>query len=61
MSELAIAWPEMPQAHDYRAAEGYPLLALELKQVKRAVHEPRRAKHTRARKANRFCWILAQR
>jgi len=41
----------MPQAHDYRAAEGYLLLVLDPKEAKRAAHALRHAKHTRSWKA----------
>jgi hypothetical protein len=47
----AITWLPMPQPHDYKAAEDYLRLVLTPKHADHAVHELRRAKHTRSWKA----------
>jgi hypothetical protein len=51
MSEPAIKWLSMPEAHDYQAAEDYLRLVLSREHVATAVHQLRHAKHTRAWKA----------
>ncbi|HEU0317322.1 MAG TPA: hypothetical protein VFR49_08330, partial [Solirubrobacteraceae bacterium] len=51
MSDAPIKWLAMPEAHDYQAAEDYLRLVLGPEHVHVAVHQLRRAKHTRAWKA----------
>jgi hypothetical protein len=46
-----IDWLDLPQHHDYQAAEDYLRLVLTPKHADRAVHELREAKHTRMWKA----------
>ncbi len=51
MSDPAIKWLSLPEAHDYQAAEDYLRLVLSPEHVHRAVHQLRHAKHTRTWKA----------
>ncbi|MGI8803758.1 MAG: hypothetical protein ACR2KV_16605 [Solirubrobacteraceae bacterium] len=51
MSEPAVTWLPMPEAHDYRAAEDYLRLVLDPEHADRAAHELRHVKHTRVWKA----------
>ena len=51
MSELAIQWLELPEPHDYQAAQEYLALVLRPHHVERAMHQLRNAKHTRPWKA----------
>ena len=51
VSQPAITWLAMPEAHDYRAADDYLRLVLDPKRAELAVHALRHAKHTRPWKA----------
>ncbi len=51
MSDPPITWKAMPDNHDYQAAEDYLQLVLTRKHADDAVHQLRRAKHTRMWKA----------
>jgi ParB-like chromosome segregation protein Spo0J len=47
----AITWLDMPEHHDYGAAEDYLLLVLSPRHAEHAVKQLREAKHTRSWKA----------
>jgi hypothetical protein len=47
----AVTWLEMPEHHDYGAAEEYLLLVLSPKHAEEAVAQLRHARHTRSWKA----------
>jgi hypothetical protein len=51
MSGPEIKWLAMPEPHDYDAAQKYLELVLSDEEVKHAMHELRRAKHTHEWKA----------
>lgn len=51
MTQTTITWLPMPAHHDYAAADDYLHLVLDPKHADRAVHELRRARHTRSWKA----------
>jgi hypothetical protein len=51
MSTTAITWLEMPEHHDYQAAEDYLRLVLRSRHAERAARELRQVKHTRRWKA----------
>jgi len=46
-----VEWLDMPEPHDYRAAEDYLRLVLDHKRAEHAAHELRETKHTRRWKA----------
>ena len=51
MSAPRITWLELPEPHDYRAADDYLALVLDPARARHASHELRRAEHTRPWKA----------